>query len=303
MNRHRSSSYDFNRGSPKGSLFGQLLYIIGNDDSAEEIPIEDKVKYIDDMATLDAVNIKDKLVEYDCWQHVPSDIATGVRFLPVETFKSQRVNDSISFWTKDNNMKIDKDKSKYMVLSKSKETFSTRLTIDSQPVERVNAMNHLGVWLSEDLTWNKHVTEICKRCYPRIKMLTKFKFFGVPTEDLINIYCLYIRSLTEYCLTAFHSSLTLQLSNKIEAIKKTCLKVIIDVMYVDYDSALEMCGLQSLNMRREHRSLQFSIKCTKHQTNQEMFPLNQTTDIHDIRNREIFHVNKANTETSPKEAL
>ena len=233
MNGHRSSSYDLIGGSPQGSLIGQLLYIIGSDDSAEEVPIEDKFKYIDALATLDAVNIKEKLVEYDCWQHVPSDIATGVRFLPVETFKSQKVNDSISFWTKDNNMKINSDKSKYMVLSKSKETFSTRLTIDSQPVERVNAMNHLGVWLSEDLTWNKHVTEICKRCYPRIKMLTKLKFVGVPTEDLINIYCLYIRSLTEYCSTAFHSSLTLQLSNKIEAIQKTCLKVIIDVMYVD----------------------------------------------------------------------
>ena len=54
-------------------------------------------------------------------------------------------------------------------------------------------------------------------------------------------------------------------------------------MYVDYDSALEMCGLQSLHMRREHRSLQFAIKCTKHQINKEMFPLNQSTDIHDIR--------------------
>ena len=76
-----------------------------------------------------------------------------------------------------------------MVLSKSKEKFATRLTIESQPVERVNNMIHLGVWLSEDLTWNKHVTEICKRCYPRVKMLTKLKFVGVPTEDLITIHC------------------------------------------------------------------------------------------------------------------
>ena len=68
-------------------------------------------------------------------------------------------------------------------------------------------------------------------------------------------------------------------------------------MYADYDSALEMCGLQSLHMRREHRSLQFVIKCTRHQINKEMFPLNQSTDIHDIRDREKFHVDKAYIET------
>ena len=154
----------------------------------------------------------------------------------------------------------------------------------------------VGVWLSEDLTWNKHVTEICRRCYPRVKMLTKLKFVGVPMEDLITIYCLYIRSLTEYCSTAFHSSLTQKLGNKTEAIQKTCLKVILDVMYVDYESDLEMCGIKSLHMRREQRSLQFAIKCTKHQTNKIMFPLNQSTYTHDKRNRERFHVNKAYTE-------
>ena len=297
MNGCTSSSHDLIGGSPQGSLIGQLLYIIGSDDSAEDVPDQDKFKYIDDLASLDAVSITDKLVDYDCLQHVPSDISTGIRFLPSNTYRSQSMNESISAWTKDNLMKINKDKSKYMVLSKSKETFATRLTIESQPVERVKTMIHLGVWISEDLTWDKHVAEICKRCYPRIKMLTKLKFVGVPTEDLLNIYCLYIRSIAEYCSTAFHSSLTQKLINKIESIQKTCLKVILDVMYVDYDSALEMSGLKSLHMRREHRSLQFAIKCTKHITNKDMFPLNQSTDTHDVRNREKFHVNKAYTET------
>ena len=51
-------------------------------------------------------------------------------------------------------------------------------------------------------------------------MLTKLKYIGVSTEDLIEIYVLFIRSLTEYCATAFHSSLTLEQSRDIERIQK-----------------------------------------------------------------------------------
>ena len=126
---------------------------------------------------------------------------------------------------------------------------------------------------------------------------------GVSMDDLVELYCMLIRSLTEYCSTAFHSSLTLLLSNKIEAIQKTCLKIILGVMYVSYDSALEMCGLQSLHNRREHRSLQFAIKCTQHKTNKQMFPLNPSTDTHMLRNREAFKVNRARTEAYKNSAV
>ena len=40
--------------------------------------------------------------------------------------------------------------------------------------------------------------------------------------------------------------MTEEQSDKIERIQKTCLKVILNEMYVDYQSALEMIGLESL---------------------------------------------------------
>ena len=47
---------------------------------------------------------------------------------------------------------------------------------------------------------------------------------GVKTEDLLDIYILYIRSIAEYCSVAFHSSLTIELSDKLERIKKNKLE-------------------------------------------------------------------------------
>ena len=44
-------------------------------------------------------------------------------------------------------------------------------------------------------------------------------------------------------------------------------------MYVEYSVALEMYGILTLLMRREHRSLEFAPKCRKHLINSELFLL------------------------------
>ena len=135
------------------------------------------------------------------------------------------------------------------------------------------------------------------RGFSRLSMITKLKYVGVCIEDLLDIYFLFIRSETEYCAAAFHSSLTHEQSDKLEKIRKTCLKVILDDSYISYSAALEMCGLQTLFGRRQKRCLDFALKCVKHERNNRLFPLNQVTSEHYVRDRETFHVNFARTST------
>ena len=134
-------------------------------------------------------------------------------------------------------------------------------------------------------------------------MLTKLKYAGVSRDDLLEVYKLFIRSIAEYCAVAFHSSLTNEQSNKLEKIQKTCLKMILGDMYINYTAAIEMCGLQSLFDRRQSRCLDFASKCVKHPRNRRMFPLNQTSSSHPIRDKEAFHVNFARTEDYKKSAI
>ena len=49
-------------------------------------------------------------------------------------------------------------------------------------------------------------------------MITKLKYVGVPIDDLIDVYTLYICSIVEYCSVAFHSRLTTADSDKLERI-------------------------------------------------------------------------------------
>ena len=189
-------------------------------------------------------------------------------------------------------MKLNAGKCSYMVFTKSKEEFMTQLTINNTYLEKVNVSKLLGVWISEDLSWSRNCQEICRKAYSRLSMITKLKYAGAKMEDLLDIYVLFIRSITEYCAVAFHSSLTTEQSNKLEQIQKVCLRIILGDMYISYASALEMTGLKPLSERREDRCLDFAQKCIKHPRNSRLFPLKQPTD-YSMRASDKFKVNFA----------
>ena len=128
-------------------------------------------------------------------------------------------------------------------------------------------------------------------------MLSKFKYAGVPIDDLINVYSLFIRSVLEYCCTVWHSRLTCEQSDRIERVQKTCLKVILSESYISYDAALEMTGLDSLQNRREERCFSFAKKCLSHPRHSKMFPRNPAGY------KEKFVVNFARTETYKKSSV
>ena len=182
-----------------------------------------------------------------------------------------------------------------MVFSRSDESFSTRLQINGKNLERKSVSKLLGVWISEDLNWARNCQEICKKAYSRLSLITKLKYVGVKTEDLIEIYILFIRSVTEYCSVVFHSRLTVEQSQKLENIQKTCLKIILGDSFVSYSAALEMCGLETLYDRRQKRCLNFALKCLEHPKNQRLFPLNSKDSQHILREKEKFVVNFART--------
>ena len=201
---------------------------------------------------------------WSTWQvsfddHVASDIGIGQSFLPASSFQSQADLDSISNWSEENLVKLNEEKCNFMVFTRSKEDFATRLFVNDQNIDQIPATKILGLWITEDLKWERNTKEVCRKAYSRIALLTKLKYVGVSIDDLLDIYILMIRSLTEYCSVAFHSSLTVGQATDLERIQKTCLKVILGENYIDYQSALEMTGLLSLHDRREDRNLKFAL--------------------------------------------
>ena len=137
-----------------------------------------------------------------------------------------------------------------------------------------------------------------------LTMITKLKYAGVRYQDLIHIYILYIRSVLEYCSVLWHSTLTVEQSQAIERVQKTCLKIILGSEYTSYSDALGYTGLELLSERREARCLQFGLKCLVHPVHHRMFPANpQLESDSRIRQQEHFVVNKARTESYKLSAI
>ena len=130
-------------------------------------------------------------------------------------------------------------------------------------------------------------------------MLSKLKYAGVNAIDLLQVYCSFIRSRTEYACVTFHSSLTKKQRNAIEKIQSTSLRIIFPTL--SYNEALQKSNLKTLYERRQNRCLNFGLKSLKHPQNQRFFPRN--TNSHNLRNQEPFKVNQANSEFYRKSAI
>ena len=136
-------------------------------------------------------------------------------------------------------------------------------------------------------------------------MLTKLKYVGVDTPDLVHIYILYIRSLVEYCSVVWHSTLTKQQNQNIENIQKLSLKIILGQEYSTYECALECTGLERLSQRREDRCLRFALQSLLHPVHSKMFPVNPhiLQNSRPTRNTDHFVVNKARSESYKQSAV
>jgi hypothetical protein len=266
-------------------------------DVCSELGDEEKYKYFDDLSIVELVLLGGLLTQYNFQDHVASDISTEQLYLPPSTFKMQQSLDNVAKWTEENKMLLNEEKSGYTIFTRSKSDFTTRLSLNNKTLKQTNAVKILGVWLTEDLSFEYNTKQICIKAYQRVSMLTKLKYVGVSTEDLINIYILFIRSVTEYCSVLFHTSLTKEQEHSLEKIQAVCLKVILGDNYISYEVALEMSGLEKLSTRRQRRMLQFSLKCIEHPENKRFFPPAEINHEYNTRKQEKFFVNFARTKS------
>ena len=193
-------------------------------------------------------------------------------------------------------MRLNPEKSNYLIFSWAQEQFVTRLTVNGMKIDQKKTTKILGCLIEEDVgKWATNTRELIKSAYSRISMLSKLKYTGVSSRDLLEIYALFVRSRAEYMSVVWHSSLTLLEANKIENIQKTSLKIILGESYEDYLSSLTKTGLKSLSERRKIRCLSFAKRCLKNPHTKQMFPLNPENNLN-IRQPEKYSVNFARTE-------
>ena len=303
-NKQTSSTHTLNGGGPQGGLMGILEYLSQTNHNTDFLDEEDKFKFIDDLSILEIINlISLGLASHNFKFQVASDInVEHNQYLPESNIKSQNYLDKLSIWTQGNLMKLNADKSKYMVVNFTENfRFNTRLSLERKTLEEVNETRLLGVVINNKLTWNSNTENIVKKAYKRMMILHNLFQFGLPVEEMVNIYVLYIRSILETSAVVWHSSITKKERMEIERVQKVAIRIILGNDYENYPAALEITGLSTLDDRRKGLCKQFAKNCTKNPKMYQLFPLNKIS--RNTRNPEKYFVTPASTDRLAKSAI
>ena len=81
------------------------------------------------------------------------------------------------------------------------------------------------------------------------------------------------------------------------------LKVILEPVYVSYQSALFVLELETLSVRREKVCLSFAKKCLKSKRQFALFLVEPVVYNHQLLNVKLFTVNYARTENYRKSSI
>ena len=147
---------------PQGTLLGPVTFLVHNNDFQTDCAA---VKYVDD-ATI--------------WE---SCAYTGA------DSQMQQAGDQTTEWSEENNMLINTEKTKEMVIYFGRKPLALKpITICGKEIERVDTTKILGVIVNNNLKWNDHVDYICGKAGTRIYFLIMLQRAGVPPEDIIQVY-------------------------------------------------------------------------------------------------------------------
>jgi hypothetical protein len=165
----------------------------------------------------------------------------------------------VAEWSLLNHMNINFNKTKEMVIGTLSNSPPPVISINNNTIQRVTNFKLLGVTLDRTLKWHSHINLICNKASSRLYFLKQLRRNHVKEDDLFIVYTAFIRPVVEYACPAWHSSLTIEQSNRIEHIQKRALSIIYG--NIDYELFCVTHNIDSLNSRRAKlcRELMFII--------------------------------------------
>ena len=118
------------------------------------------------------------------------------------------------------------------------------------------------------------------RANSKLWFLRRLKILGVNREDLKDVYTKQIRSILEFAVPVWHSSLTGEDRLNIERIQKSALHIILGDDYLSYNSALKVMKLETLFRRIQKLCTKFAKNCIVSDKFKKWFKADRKTTVY-----------------------
>ena len=222
-------------GVPQGSVLGPLLFLTYIDE-VSEVNISDGslLLYADDIVLYRTIRSSGDYL------HLQNDV--------------NALTDCVS----SSLLNLNPAKCKYMIITRKRQAIlpPTPLTVMGNTLDKVSSFKYLGVWITKDLSWSKHVSEVCIKAKKVIGLIYRQYYQHSNTDTLKQLYMSSVRPHLEYATAVWDPHLQKDI-NKLEKVQTFALRMCTKNWTADYDSLLTSCNLPSLKKRRLFLKLSF----------------------------------------------
>ena len=139
------------------------------------------------------------------------------------------------------------------------------LIMDGTILKIVETHKHLGVHLSSNNKWPKHIDSITESALKQISYLRKIKY-QFSKQTLNTLYCTYIRPLLEYASEVWDGS-TQADTNRLKQVQLNAARIVTRLPVFAYlDSLYYETGWETLSQRRTNKKLILMFKIVNNET-------------------------------------
>lgn len=235
INNHSSSELPVSSGVPQGSVLGPLLFLIFINDITNEInaPVQIKL-FADDCVLYNEINCPEDQVSLN------SNLQ------------------SIVSWCSRWSMELNANKTVYMSITNKKfKKLPFVYKLGSELLTEVSEYKYLGITITNTLSWNTHISNICNSSFKKLCFL-RHKLKHTPASTRLTAYTSLIRPKLEYACVVWDPYTKTNIDT-LEMIQRKAVRFIFS-KYRNSDSPSSLMtqhSIQPLQLRRKIQRLKF----------------------------------------------